>query len=105
VVKQFGGRRDFAARAARWCNTSQVVPPGIVSEQAETADLAAYARLDRELSRLKTGDCLLVLGSLTQPGFQPFDPDDTTMPLEAVVSGWLELAHEPSVPWGRRRAA
>ena len=105
VAKQFGGRRNFATRAARWCDASQVVPPGIASEEADAADLAAYARLDQELSRLKAGDCLLVLGRLPQSGLQPFDPDDTAMPLEAVVSGWLELAHEPAAPWGRRRAA
>jgi UDP-N-acetylmuramoyl-L-alanyl-D-glutamate--2,6-diaminopimelate ligase len=105
VANRLGGKRRFAARAARWCNASQVVPPGIASEQPTSRDLAAYARLDQQLSRLGADDCLLVLGSIPRSGPQPFDPDDTFMPLEAVVSGWLELAHQPEAPWGRRRAA
>ena len=104
VANRLGGKRRFAARAARWCNASQVVPPGIASEQATSRDLAAYARLDQQLSRLRADDCLLVLGAIPRSGSQPFDPDDTAMPLEAVVSGWLELAHEPDAGWGRRAA-
>ena len=104
VANRLGGKRRFAARAARWCNTSQVVPPGIASEQATSRDLAAYARLDRQLSRLRADDCLLVLGAIPQPVPLPFDPDDTFMPLEAVVSGWLELAYESEAPWERRAA-
>lgn len=104
VADRLGGKHRFRTRAARWCNASQVVPPGIASETATSRDLAAYARLDQQLSRLRVDDCLLVLGAIPQPGPQPFDPDDTFMPLEAVVSGWLELAHEPEAPWGRRVA-
>ena len=72
---------------------------------ATSRDLAAYARLDRQLSRLGTGDCLLVLGRVPCLSPQPVDPDDTYMPLEAVVNGWLELAQDPAAGWTDRRVA
>ena len=51
------------------------------------------------------GDCVLVLGSVPQIDSGPFDPEDDFMPLEAVVNGWLELAHEPVAGWGTDRRA
>tara|TARA_Y100000746_G_scaffold98638_1_gene83948 strand:- start:842 stop:1102 length:261 start_codon:yes stop_codon:yes gene_type:complete len=82
-----------------------VVPRGIASEKATNRDLRAYALLDRELSQLHAGDCVLVLGSVPQINSGPFDPEDDFMPLEAVVNGWLELAHEPVAEWGANRRA
>ena len=105
LAERLGGRDRFSSRAARWCDASQVVPRGIASEQATSRDLAAYARLDRQLSRLGAGDCLLVLGRVPCLGPQPVDPDDTFMPLEAVVNGWLELAQDPAAGWTDRRVA
>ena len=105
VAERLGGRERFPSRAARWCNASQIVPRGIASEQATNRDLAAYARLDRQLSRLRAGDCLLVLGRVPLHTPQPVDPDDGHMPLEAVVNGWLELSQDPAVGWGGRRVA
>jgi len=105
LAEQLGGRDRFPRRAARWCDASQVVPRGIAAEQATSRDLAAYARLDRQLSRLRTGDCLLVLGRVPRLTPQPVDPDDGHMPLEAVVNGWLELSQDPAAGWSGRRVA
>jgi len=105
LAERLGGRDRFPTRAARWCDASQIVPRGIAAERATSRDLAAYARLDRQLSRLRAGDCLLVLGSMPRFSPQPVDPDDTQMPLEAVVNGWLELANEPAAGWTGRRVA
>ena len=105
MAEQLGGKERFASRASRWCDQTLVVPRGIASEKAADRDLRAYARLDRELSQLRAGDCVLVLGSVPQIDSGPFDPEDDFMPLEAVVNGWLELAHEPVAGWGTDRRA
>ncbi|HAO72785.1 MAG TPA: hypothetical protein DCR06_09295, partial [Planctomycetaceae bacterium] len=105
LAEQLGGQERFASRASRWCDTTLVVPRGIASEKATNRDLRAYALLDRELSQLHAGDCVLVLGSVPQINSGPFDPEDDFMPLEAVVNGWLELAHEPVAGWGADRRA
>ena len=105
LAGKLGGQERFASRASRWSDKTLVVPRGIVSEKASDLDLQAYARLDRELSQLHAGDCVLVLGAVPQVGSGPFDPDDDFMPLESVVNGWLELAHEPVAGWGSDRRA
>ena len=102
---QLGGKERFASRASRWSEQTLIVPPGIASENATVEDLQAYARLDKELSQLHAGDCLLVLGVVPQIDSGPFDPEHDFMPLEAVVNGWLELAHEPVTAWGGYRRA
>jgi hypothetical protein len=81
------------------------VPPGIASENPTDQDLQAYACLDKELSQLHAGDCVLVLGTVPSINSGPFDPEHDFMPLEAVVNGWLELAHEPVAEWGGYRRA
>ena len=105
LAEQLGGQGRFASRASRWSDMTLVVPRGIASEKATNRDLRAYALLDRELSQLHAGDCVLVLGSVPQINSGPFDPEDDFMPLEAVVNGWLELAHEPVAEWGANRRA
>lgn len=105
LAERLGGRDRFPTRAARWCDASQVVPRGIAAEQATSRDLAAYARLDRQLARLRAGDCLLVLGRVPRLTPQPIDPDDGHMALEAVVNGWLELAQDSATNWAGRRVA
>jgi UDP-N-acetylmuramoyl-L-alanyl-D-glutamate--2,6-diaminopimelate ligase len=98
----------FAARASRWCNETLVVPATVLAEDADAGAVAAYARLDRMLSRARKGDCVLVLGRPPASGGDPFDPGDDGESagvggLAALVSGWLQLAHPPT--WGRKRAA
>ena len=105
LAELLGGQDRFESRASRWCDRALVVPRGIASEKATKRDLREYARLDRELSQLRTGDCVLVLGAVPQIDSGPFDPEDDFMPLEAVVNGWLELAHEPVAEWGGDRRA
>ncbi len=105
LADQLGGKERFVSRASRWSEQTLIVPPGIASENATVEDLQAYARLDKELSQLHAGDCLLVLGAVPQIDSGPFDPEHDFMPLEAVVTGWLELAHEPVAEWGGYRRA
>ena len=105
LADQLGGKERFASRASRWSEQTLIVPPGIASENATVQDLQAYARLDKELSQLQASDCVLVLGAVPQIDSGPFDPEHDFMPLEAVVNGWLELAHEPVAEWGGYRRA
>ena len=72
---------------------------------AGDAAIAAYARVDRLLSSLGAGDCVLVLGNVAGgcPGSD--DPSSERMPLTRVVDGWLQLAHQPTPHPARRRAA
>jgi UDP-N-acetylmuramoyl-L-alanyl-D-glutamate--2,6-diaminopimelate ligase len=95
----------FAARASRWCNDTLVVPATVLAEDADAEALAAYARLDRMLSRAREGDCVLVLGRPPASGGDPFDPGDPAAvgTLATLVDGWLQVVHPPT--WGRRRAA
>jgi hypothetical protein len=77
----------------------------VLAEDADAEALAAYARLDRMLSRAREGDCVLVLGRPPASGGDPFDPGDPAAvgTLATVVDGWLQVVHPPT--WGRRRAA
>jgi len=98
----------FTARASRWCNDTLVVPATVLAEDADAKAVAAYARLDRMLSRARAGDCVLVLGRPPAGGGDPADPGDDGEPaavggLAALVDGWLRAAHSPTR--GRRRAA
>ena len=105
LADQLGGKEQFVSRASRWSEQTMIVPPGIASENPTDQDLQAYAFLDKELSQLHAGDCVLVLGTVPPINSGPFDPEHDFMPLEAVVNGWLELAHEPVAEWGGYRRA
>lgn len=97
----------FVERASRWCNDTLVVPATVLAEDADAEAVAAYARLDRMLSRTCEGDCVLVLGR-PPAGGDPYGPGDDGDPaavgvLATLVDGWLQMVHPPT--WGRRRAA
>lgn len=94
----------FASRAARWCDESLVVPATVLDEDADGLAVAAYARLDRLLSRAGAGDCVLVLGRPPAGGGVSGDPGDPAAAgvLATLVDGWLQMAHPPT--WGRRAA-
>lgn len=81
------------APVMRRCDEVLVVPRGLLDAEATGPDLAAYARLDRLLSALGRGDCLVVLGRPTRAGRGPVPA--TPFPLADVVDGWLQLAHPP----------
>lgn len=89
----------FSRRLTRWADATEVVPAGMLAAAASAPDLAAYARVDRLLSSLGTGDCLLVLGrspaAVVGRG---------AVPLARAVDGWLQLAHPPRRSTGRRAA-
>lgn len=82
-----------AAPVMRRCDEVLVVPRGLLDAEATGPDLAAYARLDRLLSALGRGDCLVVLGRPTRAGRGPVPA--APFPLADVVDGWLQLAHPP----------
>jgi UDP-N-acetylmuramoyl-L-alanyl-D-glutamate--2,6-diaminopimelate ligase len=91
-------------RMARWCDECVVVPASMLAHDAAEADIAAYARVDRLLSRLGRRDCLVVLGD-PRPGGGGFGgPDDGEHAVAAAVDGWLQLAHPPRQRLGRRAA-
>lgn len=95
------GRDGLGRRVARWCDECLVVPAGLVDEHCDAEALAAYARIDRLLSRLGRHDCVLVLdGPAGGRG-----PDGRGVPLGAVIDGWLQLADEATTNRGRARAA
>lgn len=96
---------DFSSRIARWADDCLVVPGTLLDEDGSAADLAAYARVDRLLAKLRPEDCLLVLGEPIAADCSPGDPDGTPPTLAAVVDGWLQLAHAPQPLGGGRRAA
>lgn len=105
VADGLGGERRFIRRAAKWCDECVVAPDTIAVMGAGDAAIAAYARVDRLLSSLGAGDCVLVLGNVAGgcPGSD--DPSSERMPLTRVVDGWLQLAHQPTPHPARRRAA
>jgi len=98
---------DAAERLGQWCDQWIAVPAGMLAADAGPADLAAYARVDRLLSTLGSGDCLLVLGRVPAA---PDGPAPATAlplvptPLVEAIDGWLQLAHPPR-KFPRRRAA
>jgi hypothetical protein len=111
IAAHFGEGCRFILRASRWCDDTLVVPGGVLDDQAGNEAVAAYARLDRLLSSLGDGDCVLVLGELARRQGDPGDPTDPGDPatnenprlsLAALVDGWLQLAHPPA--WDRRAA-
>jgi UDP-N-acetylmuramoyl-L-alanyl-D-glutamate--2,6-diaminopimelate ligase len=96
---------DFSRRISRWADDCLVVPATLLDEDAAAADIAAYARVDRLLTKLRPEDCLLVVGEPPAAGHLPGDPDGAPASLAAVVDGWLQLAHAPSPFAAGRRAA
>jgi UDP-N-acetylmuramoyl-L-alanyl-D-glutamate--2,6-diaminopimelate ligase len=100
------GRDAFEQAVFRWCDESTVAPPSMMDDEdmhPGQADLAAYAAIDRLLSRAGGRDCVLVIGDPATAGPGPGRPIDAAS-LPRVVDGWLQLAHPPR-PVGRRRAA
>ena len=96
------GRQAFSRLARRWCDEVVTVPASMLDEDGPADAVAAYARVDRLLSGLGNGDCLLVVGRAATPGtLLPVD----AVPLAAVVSGWLRLAHPAAGGFGRLEAA
>jgi UDP-N-acetylmuramoyl-L-alanyl-D-glutamate--2,6-diaminopimelate ligase len=91
-------------RVARWCDECVVVPASMLAHDAAEADIAAYARVDRLLSRLGRRDCLVVLGDARTGGGGFGGPDDGEHSVAAAVDGWLQLAHPPRQRFGRRAA-
>lgn len=100
-----GPRQRFARRAARWCDTTLVVPATVLDDDADNAAVAAYARIDKVLATAAAGDCVLVLGRVPAGGGLPGDPGDPAVAgtLAALVDGWLQLAHPPM--WRGEQAA
>lgn len=100
------GRAAFEQAVFRWCDQSVVAPPTMMDDEEQhpgQADLAAYAAIDRLLSRSAAKDCVLVIGDPATAGPGPGRPEGAAS-LPRVVDGWLQLAHPPQ-PVGRRRAA
>lgn len=104
LAESLGGASRFVTRAAKWCDDCLIAPADIAAEEAGESVVAAYARIDRALSRLGAGDCVLVLGDLLRSASPSGDPETGELGLVDVVDGWLQLAHPPRQP-ARRRAA
>lgn len=83
------GAADFAGPVRRSCDDVVVVPSDVLDDDAGGGALAAYARVDRILGRLDSGDCLLALGDAAGPR------RDGGVPVATLVDGWLRLAHPP----------
>jgi len=96
--------KGIVRHLARRCDECVVVPATMLAEEAEPADVAAYARLDRLLGGLGRRDCLLVLGAPRLGSGPAGGPDDGEHSLAAAVDGWLQLANPPRPPVGRRAA-
>jgi len=93
------GRQAFGHLARRWCDDIVTVPAEMLDEDGSAPAVAAYARVDRLLARLRRDDCLLVVGRVSAGGGpRPAE----AVPLSAIVSGWLRLAH-PATDTGPRR--
>lgn len=100
------GRDCFEQAVFRWCDASVVAPPTMMDDEdmhPGQADLAAYAAIDRLLSRAGAADCVLVIGDPATAGPGPGRPVGAAS-LPRVVDGWLQLAHPPR-PLVRPRAA
>jgi UDP-N-acetylmuramoyl-L-alanyl-D-glutamate--2,6-diaminopimelate ligase len=98
------GGRGFQRRLGRWCDESAIVPASIAAADPDELDIAAYARVDRLLESLGAGDCAVVFGAVPRRA-SPAGPHGGGSSLAAIVDGWLQLAHPPVAPFGRRRAA
>jgi len=96
-----GEWRRFASRAMRWCDEAVVVPSRLPTAAATSSRF--ISRIDRLLSGLSRGDCLLVLGSPAVAP-DPFDPSGERM-AATLVEGWIQMACPPAWPAVRRRAA
>ena len=103
LATKLEGRR-FPSRVGRWCDECLIVPPSIVADVPTSTDVAAYARVDRLLSSLGDGDCLVAFGAVPR-GPRPAGPWAGRTSLAALVDGWLQLAHPAEAPFARRRAA
>ena len=95
----------FNRRTMRWADDCLVVSGTLMDDEGAAADVMAYARIDRLLSSLGEQDCLLVLGDVRGRSQNPIDPDGDPLPLEAVIDGWLQLAHVPQQFEPKRGAA
>jgi len=97
------GRQAFGRLARRWCDDVVTVPAEMLAEEGSAAAVAAYARVDRLLAGLRRADCLLVVGRVPADGGpRPAE----AVPLSAIVSGWLRLAHPATdAGFGSLRAA
>jgi hypothetical protein len=104
IADALGGLGRFVTRSAKWCDDCLVAPANIAAEEAGDSVVAAYARIDRTLAGLGAGDCLLVLGDVLREASPSGDPESGELGLIAVVDGWLQLAHPPRQPAGRRAA-
>jgi len=90
LARRLGGD-EFGPLVARHCDRCVLAPATVLADDADDADLAAYARIDRLLESLGRGDCLLVLGdgrSPEPPGGEPAG----RFPLATLVDGWLRIA-------------
>ena len=85
----------FRRRIMRWADDCLVVPNTLMDDAGNTADLLAYARIDRLLSSLGGDDCLIILGDVSGRSLGPTEPDGDPLSLAAIVDGWLQLAHVP----------
>ncbi len=97
------GRAGFGPLVARHCDACVVAPATVLADEPAEADVAAYARIDRTLESLGTGDCCLLLGGIG-PGGRPARHAHGRYPLVALADAWLQLALDPADP-SRRRAA
>lgn len=103
IASALGGPGRFVTRSSRWCDDCIVAPPDIAADEAGDGAAAAYARIDRVLTDLEEGDCLLVLGD-PLPRMGPRGrPVSGRLGLVDVIDGWLQLTHPPRL--APRRAA
>jgi UDP-N-acetylmuramoyl-L-alanyl-D-glutamate--2,6-diaminopimelate ligase len=97
------GRVGFGPLVSRYCDTCVVAPATVLADEPTETDVAAYARIDRTLESLGTGDCCLLLGGIGPDG-RPARSAAGRFPLVALADAWLQLAFDPADP-SRRRAA
>jgi UDP-N-acetylmuramoyl-L-alanyl-D-glutamate--2,6-diaminopimelate ligase len=103
LARRLGGRA-FSSRLGRWSDACVIVPATVASDEPTSEDVAAYARVDRLLASLGSGDCVVVLGCPPQ-GRRPRSPWGGRTALALLVDGWLQLAHPAEAPFAGRRAA
>lgn len=103
LARRLGGR-SFGRRLERWSDDCVIVPGSVASDEPTSEDVAAYARVDRLLASLGSGDCVVVLGG-GLCGHRPGGPGGGEPALAMLVDGWLQLAHPAEPPFVHRRAA